>query len=137
MEHGFLISEETLKLMKDNGVWLSIQPLLNDEDAFSFDDPGSTQKFVEVTDGTEKIYPLAKRIGAKMAFGTDMLFDPATAAKQGKFLAKLGRWFTPYETLKMATSDNAELLALAGPRNPYKLGKLGVVEEGAYAELLL
>jgi len=36
----------------------------------------------------------------------------------------------------MATEDNAELLALSGPRNPYP-GKLGVVEEGALADLLL
>ena len=36
----------------------------------------------------------------------------------------------------MATADNAELLALSGPRNPYP-GKLGVVEEGAYADLIL
>lgn len=36
----------------------------------------------------------------------------------------------------MATADNAELLALSGPRSPYE-GKLGVVEEGALADLLL
>ena len=36
----------------------------------------------------------------------------------------------------MATSTNAELLDLSGLRNPYP-GKLGVVEEGAYADLLL
>ena len=36
----------------------------------------------------------------------------------------------------MATADNAELLALSGPRNPYP-GKLGVVEDGALADLLL
>ena len=36
----------------------------------------------------------------------------------------------------MATHDNAELLALSGPRNPYP-GKLGVVEQGALADLLL
>jgi imidazolonepropionase-like amidohydrolase len=36
----------------------------------------------------------------------------------------------------MATSENAQLLALSGPRNPYP-GKLGVVEEGALADLLL
>ncbi len=36
----------------------------------------------------------------------------------------------------MATSDNAQLLALSGPRNPYP-GKLGVLEQGAYADLLL
>jgi imidazolonepropionase-like amidohydrolase len=36
----------------------------------------------------------------------------------------------------MATSTNAELLALSGTRNPYP-GKLGVVEQGALADLLL
>ena len=59
------------------------------------------------------------------------------AARQGKLLAKLKRWFTPYEALKMATSDNAELLALSGPRNPYQEGPLGVIKEGAYADMIL
>ena len=36
----------------------------------------------------------------------------------------------------MATADNAELLALSGLRGPYA-GKLGVVQEGALADLLL
>jgi imidazolonepropionase-like amidohydrolase len=36
----------------------------------------------------------------------------------------------------MATSNNAELLAMSGPRNSYP-GALGVVEEGALADLLL
>ena len=38
--------------------------------------------------------------------------------------------------LVMATSRNAELLALSGERNPYP-GKLGVIEAGAYADLLI
>ena len=36
----------------------------------------------------------------------------------------------------MATGTNAQLLALSGKRSPYP-GKLGVVEEGALADLLL
>jgi len=79
VEHGFLLSEETLQMMKDKGVWLSIQPLLNDEDAFTFADPVSTAKWIEVTDGTDKVYEAAKRLGVKIAFGTDILFDPAVA----------------------------------------------------------
>jgi len=46
------------------------------------------------------------------------------------------KWYTPAEVLKVVTADNAELLALSGPRNPYP-GKLGVIEEGALADLLL
>jgi imidazolonepropionase-like amidohydrolase len=45
-------------------------------------------------------------------------------------------WFTPAEILKMVTYDNAQLLALSGPRAPYQ-GKLGVVEEGALADLIV
>lgn len=137
VEHGFLMSEETLRMMKDNDVWLSIQPLLDDEDGFSFDDPVSQQKWIDVTDGTDKIYRLAKEVGVRMAFGTDILFDPTLAERQGAFLAKLQRWFTPYEVLKQATSVNAELLELAGPRHPYQQGPLGVIEVGAYADLIL
>jgi imidazolonepropionase-like amidohydrolase len=46
--------------------------------------------------------------------------------------------YTPraVEVLRMATSGNAELLALSGLRSPYQ-GKLGVVEEGALADLIL
>jgi len=138
IEHGNLIKEkETMQMMKDNGVWLSAQPILDDEDGLKFENPISTAKFKEVTDGTDRNYKLAKEVGVKIAFGTDLLFDPASAAKQGKMLAKMGRWFTPYEALKMATSDNAELLSLCGPRNPYSLGPLSVIEEGAYADMIL
>ncbi|MGR5234404.1 amidohydrolase family protein [Vibrio rotiferianus] len=137
IEHGNLLSEETLKLMKEKGAWLSVQPLLDDEDAFAFDDPISTQKWIQVTDGTDKVIGMAKKLGVNMAWGTDMLFDPVTSAKQGKFVVKMKRWFTPYEIMKMVTHDNAQLLALSGPRIPYKEGKLGVIEQGAYADIIL
>jgi imidazolonepropionase-like amidohydrolase len=51
-------------------------------------------------------------------------------------LASLTRWYSPAEVLTMATSTNGELLALSGPRNPYP-GKIGVVAEGALADLLV
>jgi imidazolonepropionase-like amidohydrolase len=51
-------------------------------------------------------------------------------------LSGMVRWYTPAEALRMATADNAELLALSGPRSPYA-GKIGVVQEGALADLLL
>jgi imidazolonepropionase-like amidohydrolase len=79
---------------------------------------------------------LAKKYKIKTAWGTDVLFSRALAQQQGAILASLVRWYTPAEALVMATSTNAELLALSGKRNPYP-GKLGVVEEGALADLLL
>ncbi|WP_367646657.1 amidohydrolase family protein [Ruegeria arenilitoris] len=120
IEHGFLMSRETMEMIRENDVWLSVQPLLDDEDGFSFDDPVSQQKWIDVTDGTDFTYKTAKEVGVKTAFGTDILFDPKLAERQGAFLAKLQRWYFPYEVSQMATSTNAELLELSGPRHPYQ-----------------
>jgi len=137
VEHGFFIGEETAKLMAQKGVWWSMQPMeAEGEDAFKFESPISTAKYLQVVAGLDKVVALAKKYKIKTAFGTDLLFDPNLAVKQGKFLAKLKKWYTPYEALKMATHDNAQLFKLSGPRDPYP-GKLGVIEEGAYADLLL
>jgi imidazolonepropionase-like amidohydrolase len=81
-------------------------------------------------------YTLAKKFGVKLAFGTDIQFNPKGAERMPFYLPKLVRWFSPAEVLRMATRDNAQLLALSGPRSPYP-GKLGVVEVGALADLLL
>jgi len=137
VEHGFFISEDTAKLMAQKGVWWSMQPMeAEGEDAFQFESPISTAKYGQVVAGLDKVVALAKKYKVKTAFGTDLLFDPDLAVKQGKFLSKLKRWYTPYEALKMATHDNAQLFKLSGPRDPYP-GKLGVIQEGAYADMLL
>jgi imidazolonepropionase-like amidohydrolase len=86
--------------------------------------------------GVARVYELAKKYRIKTAWGTDVLFSRALAQRQGAILASLVRWYSPAEALAMATGTNAELLALSGKRNPYP-GKLGVVEQGALADLLL
>ena len=137
IEHGQLADEATAKLMADKGIWWSLQPFLDDEDATPFPaGSASRQKQLQMFAGTDNAYKLAKKYKIKTAWGTDTLFDAKLATRQGAQLAKMVRWYTPSEVLKMATADNAELLALSGPRNPYP-GKLGVVEEGALADLLL
>jgi imidazolonepropionase-like amidohydrolase len=91
---------------------------------------------VQVIAGTNTAYPLAKAHKLKTAFGSDMLFSPEKATRQGIMLTHLTRWYENAEILKMATGSNGELLALSGPRNPYP-GKLGVIEEGAFADLIV
>jgi imidazolonepropionase-like amidohydrolase len=137
MEHGFFIDEDTARLMAKKGVWWSMEPLdLTGEDAFEFENPISRAKYAQVVAGLDKVVALTRKYKVKTAFGTDLLFDATLAAKQGKFLAKLKKWYTPYEALKMATYDNAQLLKMSGPRDPYP-GELGVVKEGALADLIL
>lgn len=138
IEHGQLADDESAKLMADNNVWWSMQPFLDDEDAIPFAEGSANRmKQLEMTQGTDSAYKLAKKYHVRIAWGTDCLFDSELADKQGKQLAKLTHWFTPYEILKMATSDNAELLRMCGKRNPYQQGKLGEITEGAYADLII
>ena len=137
IEHGHLMDEATARLMAEKGIWLSVQPFLDDEDAIPFPpDSSNRARALQVFQGTDNAYALAKRYKLKTAFGTDVLFSAALARRQGAQLAKLTRWYTPAELLTMATGTNGELLRLSGLRNPYP-GKLGVVEEGALADLLL
>ncbi len=136
IEHGHLLDEKTVAEIAEHGAWWSVQPFLDDEDVPPLPDPASRAKYQEIVRGTDRAYELAQRHSVKLAWGTDTLFDAALATRQGAQLAKMKRWFTPAQILKMATKTNAELLAMSEPRNPYP-GQLGVVAEGALADLLL
>lgn len=135
IEHGHLMDEASARLMAEKGIWLSTQPFLDLAGAAALG-PAEQDKMRQVVAGTDRLYALARKYGIKTAFGTDVLFSKALADKQGALLSALTRWYTPAEALTMATSTNAELLRLSGLRDPYP-GKLGVVEEGALADLLL
>ncbi len=136
IEHGQLVDEETVRMMAEMGIWWSLQPLAYDAEVFARMSPTSQEKALQVFAGTDKAYRLARKHGVRTAFGADILFDAGAASRQGAYLASLARWYTPAEALKMATADNGELMALSGFINPYP-GRLGVVEEGALADLLL
>lgn len=136
IDHGQMMDEATAKMMAEKNVWLSLQPFVEDGASPFAEGTPNRIKQKEMYGGTENAYALAKKYKIKTAFGTDILFEPNNAPKQGEKLALLARWYSNLEILKMATADNAELLAMSGPRNPYP-GKLGVIEEKAYADLIL
>jgi imidazolonepropionase-like amidohydrolase len=136
IEHAHLMDEATAKLMAERDIWLSIQPFPDEMGDVFPRGSGEWNKAQEVLAGMDAAYRLARKYKLKTVFGTDVLFSQALAQRQGALLARLTRWYTPAEALVMATGTNARLLALSGKRNPYP-GKLGVVEEGALADLLL
>lgn len=137
IEHGHLIDEATARLLAERQVWWTMQAFFDDSDAVPFA-PGSDnrRKQLQLIEGTDRSFRFARQFGVRVAWGSDTLFSAQLATRQGAQLAKLTRWFTPSEVLAIATSHNAELLAMSGPRSPYS-GRLGVVEVGALADLLL
>ncbi|HBW82231.1 MAG TPA: hydrolase [Sphingobacterium sp.] len=133
IEHGQLLDEETLQLIAKKNIWLSLQNLVEDTPDM---DPQRRIKRKPVIEGQEKVWPMAKKYGVKLAWGTDFLFEPELNKMQNAFILRLQKWFTNAEIIKMITQDNCELLQLSGLRSPYP-GKLGIVEEGALADLIL
>jgi imidazolonepropionase-like amidohydrolase len=133
IEHGQLLDEPTVKLLADKGIWLSLQAL---DPAPPTAPENVRAKKAQVLQGTDNAFRWARKHKVKLAFGTDILLNPAATVNQSTDYVKLKQWFSPAEALKLATHDNAQLLALSGPRNPYP-GRLGVVEPGALADLLL
>ena len=87
-------------------------------------------------EGIDNLMKLAKKYKPKIAIGTDLVGVASEKYKQAYELTNRLKWFTPFEILKQATANNAELMSWSGPRNPYP-GKLGLIEEGAYADILL
>jgi len=138
IEHGHLMNEEVAKLMAENGVWLSIQP-------FSPDTPGALEalgpekfkKFLEMANGFPKTMDYVKKYKINLAFGTDLSFTPEYNGAQANALTKFSKWLSNAELLKLITSQNARYFELSGERHPYKQGPLGVIQEGAYADILL
>jgi imidazolonepropionase-like amidohydrolase len=126
IEHGHLMDEASARLMAEKGIWLSFQAFTDDGFAPPLA-PENKRRLEQVWEGTEQTIALARKYN---------LFSATGAARQAKELTKMSTWYSPAEVLTMATSTNAQLLKLSGKRDPYP-GTLGVVEEGALADLLL
>ncbi|MBS2533328.1 amidohydrolase family protein [Catenulispora sp. NF23] len=137
IEHAMLADEDTIKLMAEKDVWFSAQPL--EESDHHFATANSRKKNDDVCAGVEQTLAWARKHGAKVAFGTDMLFDPAKAPMQSELFTRLVTkfGFTPIQALKIGTSGNAELFRMSGSRDPYKEAPLGVIQTGAWADVLL
>ena len=138
VEHAQFASEETIKLMKKNDVYLSTQVYGFSLDPYKIGMKGETaEKYLEVQKNSDTAIKLAKKYGVKIAFGTDAFGSLPLLAMQPRELLARTKYFTPYEILVQATSSNAELLERSGKRHPYREGALGVIDEGAYADVLL
>ncbi|MFB7615884.1 amidohydrolase family protein [Kitasatospora sp. NPDC056181] len=135
IEHGHLADEDTVRHLAERDVWLSTQPFEVDDHHYASAD--SNRKNREVCEGVSRTFAWARAHGVRLAFGTDLVLDPGNGHRQNEMLVRLGAHLSPVEVLRMATSGNAELFRLSGPRDPYRAAPLGVVAPGAWADLLV
>jgi len=142
IEHGFLISEETVDRFVKEDIVLSVQAQASLEafgnvDAIDFFTPDQKEKGRRVNEGAKQMLSWALEKGVTMVLGGDM-FGPDLGRQADNLI-----WFNkiandPLLVLRSSTSTTGEVLAkLTGGMMPYKDGPLGIIAEGAYADIIL
>lgn len=141
MEHGFFISDKTMQRMAKEGAYMVPQMWgLSPDLAKNPLMPKS--KLPMIAKLQEEYGDFGERLlknKVKVVFASDYVgtFADAERARRYELWWRTQAFKSNFEVLKQLTSTAGEMLAMSGPRNPYKDGKLGVIEEGAYADLLL
>lgn len=136
LEHANLMTEKTVELAVEKGVYISPQAgffLAPAPDSFT---PAQKERQKQAADGLDSLMKACKKHNAKVLFGNDLVASMESKKLQLEEFIHRTKWFSNAEILQQATAINGEVLALSGPRNPYP-GKLGIIEEGALADLLL
>jgi imidazolonepropionase-like amidohydrolase len=144
IEHGQFIDEPTARLLKEKGAFIA--PFLSGLSPESLKHPvygnaGSPQniKALEFQELSKDFVEIMKKVKPKMALAVDVVNLTGLSARKNRDFEKFAfaHYFGNFEALKAMTSTAGELAALTGLNNPYPEGKLGVIEEGAYADILL
>ena len=142
VEHGFLMSEETIKRMAREGIVLSLQGYVSvvqfaEATQIPWFSPEQVRKATQVNEGAKQMIEWARKHNLKMISGGDMFAENTPIAiKNLTIEGTLG--FEPWEIMQHATKNAGEVLAMSGPaRNPYREGPIGVIEAGAYADVLI
>ena len=139
IEHGPFLTEESLKMMAENDVWLGPQAYLfgmTPEQLNILGTPAEP-KMRKVNKESELVVNKARELGVKISWGTDLFGPLEKQALQPLEFRARAKYFSNLEILRQATSGNAELFELSGLRHPYQEGALGVIREGAYADMVL
>ncbi|WP_170287466.1 metal-dependent hydrolase family protein [Halioglobus maricola] len=137
IEHGHLMTEDVIKKMAKNDVYLVVEALMSNADAPPQFTADQREKFELAKSGFQEMIRLAKKHKLKIAFGSDVFLSREAYKLQAMEWLARAEIFSAPEIMLQATSIGAELIELSGPRNRYREGRLGVIQPGAYADLVL
>ncbi len=135
IDHGQLLDDATAKLMAEKGIWWSLQPFADDNPSRIAEGSANRKKQLEMYAGTDTAYTLAKKYRIRTGWGTDTLFDQG-CRDPGREPGEDGAVVHARGGAPDGDLRERRAASLSGLRSPYA-GKLGVVAEGALADLLL
>ena len=141
IEHGFLASEETILRMKELSAVMSLQPyaaveIFKEPEKLAGFNAENIRKARKVRDGADNMLQLVAKHKVETFAGAD-LWQEGVITKTPEDMVLRKRWFKDVEILRQNTSYAAKWLAKSGTKNPYREGPLGVIDVGAYADMLL
>jgi imidazolonepropionase-like amidohydrolase len=143
IEHGFMFDADIAKKMEGMGAYMTtnmqaFSPMLGQVSAISAS-PASARKAASAQKAFKDYVKNVQKYRPRLGFQGDCVGMPDTCNAQNDHQIYLGaKFFGNHYWLKALTSVNGEILKLAGEvRDPYPDGKLGVIEEGAYADILM
>jgi len=144
IEHGQFITEETAELLKEKGAFISpyVASVVSDE-IFKHPVFGNKNSFeyartVEMKENAKNFVKVIKKVKPLVVFSSDIVSTNGLTARQARDFEKyvFAQSFGNFETLVAMTSAGGKVAAMTGRSNPYP-NKLGVIEKGAYADILL
>ena len=144
-EHGFLVTEPTVKRMAAMGqkvVW-SFQCFMSvntfgDYDAMpGFFTHEQKVKGVAVGKGARNAAKLMNKHNVFTIGGSDMFGLPFVERIKEDITCNVDAGYTPAQAMKHWTGNAGIVLKWSGPKDPYPTYELGAIKEGAYADLLL
>jgi len=142
IEHGFMFDKDIAIKMKDKGAYITtnltaFSPLLADVSALN--DPRNQYKLETAQAAFTGYLDNVRKYKPKRGHQTDCVGNAVDCQKQIAYEKYLnGEFFGNHAALVSMTSVGGEIAALSGPVvNPYPKTKLGVIEVGATADILL
>ncbi|WP_217909482.1 metal-dependent hydrolase family protein [Desulfosediminicola flagellatus] len=143
IEHGFSFDCEIAEVMNEKGAYITTNLTAFDPGLLTIpavaNQPSSLAKAKSASATFANYIPNMKKCPVPRAFQTDCVGSVEACNIQIAYEKYLNNeFFGPYQSLVTMTSIGGEIMALSGDfTNPYREGKLGVIEEGAYADILI
>lgn len=139
-EHATLMDDEICRVILDNDIWLCPQFAFHFDDVISTltKNPETNEKRLLVKGAAYKQAELINKYQLKTVYGTDLVMDKYfnEIYQLTEFRARK-QVLGSLEAVKSATGNAYELFKLTTIRNPYPEAKVGVLEAGSFADLLL
>ena len=140
LEHTNLMDDETAKIISETAdVWVMPGPQFGRPiESHGDNQPESIlKKAAFVRAGEEIATESINKYNLNIVFGTDSFGDPDYIEKhQLEDFSYFKKRFGSFKGLVAATGNVYELTKLTTYQNPYPDGKIGVLEEGSYADIL-